>query len=406
MKPMTQPGTHPDAEILTAFAEQLTTAEERDEILAHMAECSRCREVIFLAQQAVEEEKPAGPAALVSTSKAHTSWFTAWKWSWIPVAALAGVVGFAVVRHVNRTSDSETRMAQALATAEVVQSSPATKAPTSEPEEQQPSRPSNGRVKQKQAERERSDRDAGVDRKSLDERDELVARKKDEAAKEADQMSAAPKDSGGSTNGVLGGRAKTSGVGGPMAQNQAQQQNSSKLQPNYANEDRQANVLADSANKPVTSRIGPESSSQTVTVQAPGGQVPVTPAPSPAPPVSTAQMESAMVSAGNLEKRKAAYPVLPSKLAMISEATSAERTIAIDTAGSLFLSQHGGKRWQPVSPQWAGRAVAVKVVEPVIGEVGGLLKQSIARFELTTDKQETWVSDDGKTWTLQKAAGK
>ena len=132
----------------------------------------------------------------------------------------------------------------------------------------------------------------------------------------------------------------------------------------------------------------------------------VSPAPSAAPPVSTARMESATLSAGNLEKRKAVYPVLPSKLAMTSEATSADRTIAIDTAGSLFLSENTGKRWQPISPQWAGRAVAVKAVEPVIGEVGGLLKQSNAQFELTTDKHETWVSNDGKTWTLREAAGK
>jgi len=41
-----------------------------------------------------------------------------------------------------------------------------------------------------------------------------------------------------------------------------------------------------------------------------------------------------------------------------------------------------------------------------MGAVGGLLTQTIARFELTTDKQETWVSDDGKTWTLKAEAGK
>jgi hypothetical protein len=406
MKPMIQPGTHPDAEILTAFAEQLTTTEEREEILAHMAACSQCREVIFLAQKAIDAEKPARSAALVPNRKAYTSWFTALKWSWIPVAALAGVVGFAVVRHMNRASDSETRMAQALAPPAVVQSSPATKAPTSEPEERQPSRPSRGEAKQKQAERERSDRDAVVDRKSLDKRDDAVERKKDEEVRETDQMSAAAlKDTGSSNHGVLGGRAKTSGIGGPMAQNQVQQQNNAQLQ-NYANEDRQASVSADSANKPAPATIGPGGSSQSATIQASGGPMPVSPAPSAAPPVSTAQMESARLSAGNLEKRKAAYPVLPSKLAMTSEATSADRTIAIDTAGSLFLSENTGKRWQPISPQWAGRAVAVKAVEPVIGEVGGLLKQSNAQFELTTDKHETWVSNDGKTWTLREAAGK
>lgn len=407
MNPMTQPGTHPDAEVLTAFAEQLLSATERKDVLAHMAACGRCREVVFFAQKSMGVEEPVRAVAQVSEPTTGGGWFSVWKWSWIPVAALAGVVGFAVIRHVARVSDSETPMAQALAPPEVAQNRPATKAPASEPAQPPPSQLSHEEAKQKTAERERSDRDAVVDRKSLDERDGSVARKKDEAAKETDQLSAAAlKDSGGSVHGALGARAKTSGIGGPMARNQVQQQNNSQLQ-NYANEeDRQASVLADSANKPAPSMIGPGSSSQSATVQASGAPMPVSPTPSAAPAVSMAQMESAMVSGGNFEKRKARNLVLPSNLAMISQATSEKRTIAIDTAGSLFLSEDAGKRWQPISTQWTGRAVVVKTVEPVIGAVGDLLKQAIARFELTTDKQETWVSNDGKRWTLQGAASK
>ena len=402
MKPMIQPGTHPDAEVLTGFAEQLLSETERKDVLAHMATCGRCREVVFLAQKSVEADEPVRAVSQVPEPTTGGGWFSGWKWSWIPVAALAGVVGFAVIRHEKRASESETRMAQALAPPEVVQSEPVAKAPAAEPAEKQTRPTRRAEAKQKLSAPERSDRDAMFDRKSLDEEDKVAARKKDEAAKESDQLSAAAlKDSGGSAHGALGARAKTSGVGGPMAQNQVQQQNNAQLQQNYANEDRQ-----NSGNKPESSTIRLGSSSETVTVQASGGPLPVSPAPAAAPAVSMTQMESAMVSEGSLEKRKAGKPVLPSKLAAVSEATSAERVVAIDTAGAVFLSEDGGRHWKLVTTQWIGRAVMVKAEPPAVGAVGGLLKQSMERFELMTDQHETWVSDDGRTWTLKAQAGK
>ncbi len=49
--------SHPDAESLNAFAEQALSEREREPILAHLAACSRCRQVIFLAQQAASDLK-------------------------------------------------------------------------------------------------------------------------------------------------------------------------------------------------------------------------------------------------------------------------------------------------------------------------------------------------------------
>ena len=89
---------HPDAESLTAFAEQLLPAPERDQILVHMATCSRCREVVFLARTAAGEEQPAAVSLKAAVpAEPRAPWFRGWRWAWIPVAALAGFVGFAVV---------------------------------------------------------------------------------------------------------------------------------------------------------------------------------------------------------------------------------------------------------------------------------------------------------------------
>jgi len=401
MKPMIQPGAHPDAEILTAFAEQLVTDTEREQILTHMAECSRCREVVFLAQQAIQIEEPASSVAANPLHKPSTGWFSGWRWSWVPVAALAGVVGFAVVRHMNRATVSETRMALDAAPAQVEESTASSKsAPVSKP----PQQPSRAESKQKAAISGLPDRDTGRDRQSLDKKAEYAARKKDERPKETDSLASANSElSASSGHGALDARAKSSGLGGPMAQNQVQQQNNAQLQQNYANEDRQAKVLADSANKPASSAIQPGTASQTVTVDAGGGPVPVSPAPSAAPAVTTMQTESetVAVSGKSLAKLKAKTSALPSNLGVVSEAALGKKMIALDTAGSVFASDDAGKHWAPVKMEWTGRAVTVKAA-PASGLLtGSVLSQPAAHFELVTDKLETWISTDGKSWRLK-----
>src|SRR5258708_5996603 len=99
MRVMMKSGMNLDADRLTAFAEQLLPAAEREQILTHMASCGRCREVVFLAQQAATEDQPARLAAASGLpGKPRISWFS-WRWAWIPAAALAGFVGIAVMQH-------------------------------------------------------------------------------------------------------------------------------------------------------------------------------------------------------------------------------------------------------------------------------------------------------------------
>src|SRR5271169_2083219 len=45
---------HPDADVLTAFAEQALSATERDGVLEHLACCGDCRELIALALAAAD----------------------------------------------------------------------------------------------------------------------------------------------------------------------------------------------------------------------------------------------------------------------------------------------------------------------------------------------------------------
>jgi photosystem II stability/assembly factor-like uncharacterized protein len=80
---------HPDADLLTAFAEHTLAGNERDHVLEHIAHCADCREVVVLALPATEA------VALTRSASARTGWFSLPVLRWGVVAA--GVVLLASV---------------------------------------------------------------------------------------------------------------------------------------------------------------------------------------------------------------------------------------------------------------------------------------------------------------------
>jgi len=56
MKATGQHEFHPDAESLSAFAEQALGERERGRVLEHLAVCGRCRRVVALAREAADAE--------------------------------------------------------------------------------------------------------------------------------------------------------------------------------------------------------------------------------------------------------------------------------------------------------------------------------------------------------------
>ena len=87
--------THPDADQLAAFAEQSLLPRERDTILAHLAQCLDCREVLLLAAPASEQ--------VVLRPAAKTPWLG---WPVLRWGALA-VCGVVVVAAVSLRHHSE-----------------------------------------------------------------------------------------------------------------------------------------------------------------------------------------------------------------------------------------------------------------------------------------------------------
>jgi hypothetical protein len=112
--------SHPDADLLTAFAERSLAAAERDHMVEHLARCGDCREVVSLAL----------PPQLDSQPVVHRSenWFR-WPllrgsaWHWTAVAAGVVLIASIGVMQLRRQQGSELA-------SNIPQAKPAITAPT------------------------------------------------------------------------------------------------------------------------------------------------------------------------------------------------------------------------------------------------------------------------------------
>ncbi len=77
-----QAANHPEADLLAAFVEKSLAGAERTQIVDHLAGCARCREIVFLAQQAAPAAEP-NAASLPQNAPTRRLW----KLPWLPVAA-------------------------------------------------------------------------------------------------------------------------------------------------------------------------------------------------------------------------------------------------------------------------------------------------------------------------------
>jgi len=120
---------------------------------------------------------------------------------------------------------------------------------------------------------------------------------------------------------------------------------------------------------------------------------------------------------------------LPSNKPVASRLYAGTRTLALDTAGALFITYDSGQHWSAVAPQWPGKAVQLSFaasparlyqVQPQQSQTqsdgsynagittgaaaSGIAQQSqqtitpTAGFQLTTATGAVWLSTDGLTW--------
>ena len=92
------PATHPDPDMLAAFAEQVLQGTERTRVLEHLAACADCREIVALAPSHAE------PAMAAAARSRKSGWLSLPVLRWGTVATFAVIVCVAAAPHEQRAA--------------------------------------------------------------------------------------------------------------------------------------------------------------------------------------------------------------------------------------------------------------------------------------------------------------
>jgi hypothetical protein len=435
---------HPDAESLNAFAEQALGKRERAEMLAHLAACSRCRHVVALACEAAGGIADAEPVK-AANGHAPRAWWKSWWLISAPVAALAALAALAVYVHVRnseRSADelvlveprSEAPNGEAVpapakeAPAKVPEpATPAPEKPAAKPMHVTPSNESHSGPEQKATEATRALPETGnqPEGRAYSDAEEGPERKRSSAPEAAQR---APEGVHGLAFSYEQHAAPPAPVplppaGGDEIRNEEMHEDYKARQPADAvveqeqaeqkQEAAQAKKRAFAARAAAPGLAGGSVPSATESVSvSPEASLQIQPAPLPES-VAAPEAEIARSTANAGETIH-----LPNGLEAASIAAAGRRMLAIDNAGALFLSDDRGKNWERVTPQWTGRAVEVRRR----GAINGALRLGPAAqaapadqnadktapaqpptifFELLNDKDQIWLSTDGRIWIAQ-----
>jgi hypothetical protein len=365
MNPMTPPDLHPDADALNAFVERALPDAERARIVAHMADCGRCREIVYLARAAAEPEMAPMAAAVNPEPRQgrFSAAFAKWRVMLIPAAALAAVgavVLWVQMRPAMRISERAKLAPQTVAPAS--QAAPAspgysalsakraspslavTVAPPAMPDSALPSAHARHDIKT-----------AATPTPGMVQMNELAA---------ASQIAAPPEQRRATRPIHLDADSAAMARYAPPPEPisppavltftppKAAQMEDTDRRAAAAKKQSSAETAPFAASAPVAAPTPPNMTALHGELAAPaaGGpaQVVVQSTPNPEPVNGFALM------------RLARKTKLPSGLDSVSSAALLNRLVALDSAGSVFLSQDGGQHWEAVKAQWNGKALAVQ----------------------------------------------
>lgn len=430
--------THPDADLLSAFAEGALPEHERLACASHLAECADCREIVFL----VQADLPDAPA-LVASPAPPPFWkqWSRWKRWAVPVSAFSALAAAAILvisitaaRHPKTSAPQPELMAPIVAsndatapeaqlesqpalkqtvrpahvaTKPVTVPAPATAAPAAAPAVASPAPAvANGFVPAAPPAPNTAPVElAGITGRVTDTAGGAVPRAEVNLTDTGNKtVSSSVADSSGqfSLDGVQPGRYQLK-IQAPGFKSSTKDVD---LQP-------QQIAKADS-----TLEVGNVAETISVTAEAAA--------------VQTASAGAGVAAAGGgrggrggggrggggggrgggptaralSAPMQAATPVapaialatqLPNKLPPVATATSGKVMLAADSGGALFHSNNSGKSWKAVKGKWKGKVV--RLVTPADAPNGAV-------FRLSTDSGETWFSRDGSKWNPAAATSR
>ena len=408
MSATTHHENHPDAEILSAFAEQALSAKERSEVLEHLGVCGRCREIVALAREAAGAEFSPARTEVVRPR----AWWRSWGLALAPAAAVAATAAIAIYVHqrgVERAA--EVAKLEQLRTSEMpAMPSPATPQPPAAAAP--PAAPRSAPPQSHKPERPSAARRAPV--------------------AEPDEIAAAPPPE--VTNGLLSRReepAETPGferhrsadeafvrTGAAPADGVTPTEAAAYDEERKRRAEQEAEVRRQFAAKAPMPTDEHSSEHAAAAGAAPGSSESVDVSAQqletqPAPAAANLQLHG-IRSMVNVATGPYAFH-LPSGRLAVSIASADHRTLAVDEKGTLFLREDSGGNWEKVMRQWTGRATVVRRQAPESGATGavpapetqgdtpgsGGVSQPDTVFELVNDQSQVWISVDGRIWTAK-----
>ena len=426
MSEQLHPGSHPNADSLNAFMEGVLPEHERSECLAHLAECARCREIVFLAQ----EPQPA--SAVSNPVPRWRRWFAP-----IPIlsgAAAASALVILVSLYSHRASEppappvvAEVRPPKYVPApppasipekAQVAASPRPTASPAVPPSATRPSPPAENPPDTALASVEFPPAPgpmAGMD--------SALSHASPPPPPKAAPAVAKPVPPGRDAL-ALEGRASESSVllsDGSLRlsvqHNRGSVEGFSEIAGSVTDP---AGAVIPGAT--VTLRQLDGGSSRDVTTDA-NGQFKLTAVPAgryelqiAAPGFRTSSgrfelqaqdlalvasalpvgqsAESIVVSAeSSMIQTETTSPLpLPSRLPVANTVARGKLMLSADSSGTLFLSRDKGKHWKTVKPLWQAKAVQLESLPVAVSAPGSPV------FRLTTDSGSVWLSRDGGHW--------
>jgi len=397
---------HPDIDLLNAFAEGVLQEQERLQCLAHLAECPRCREIVFLAHE---------PPAVSVTPRPAVNWR---RWfAPIPVLAAAVVICIALAGirlYLRSRIEAPPRDVVATRVKQPPPQSPENRAeaqiptPSAAREEKHPviARSYTPPPIAKDARPESAPTAAPP---SIQPPPEITVRANTPPPLQFSTPQAQPppaivearsSDTGSGISGTVtdasgavvpGASVQLRQLAGKMTSNTRTDMNGefkfSALpagryevliqSPGFRSTAQQIEVQAQeiAAVRPVL-EVGASTESVTVEASSP-----------------TVQTESSEI-VGKSRRKQASPPQprpLPSGMPATTAVMRAKVMLATDSAGVLFVSGNAGKSWKAVKPLWSGKVVGLaSPAEPP--------QPSTIGFQLTTDSDSIWLSKDGRHW--------
>jgi len=397
MNQIPQLDLHPGAEALSAFAEQALPEAERAQVLDHVAGCSRCRQIVYLAQEAADELEAPAWTPTARPARAPFAWLGNWRAVWVPAAGFAALVTVAIVLHYRPApQNAEIAKATPQELDAVARSPLQPPAGADKPHAAPPSTAANQALAKTKPEISPASADtapapAPPASPSANTGTFKLSSAQPESASE-------PLGSAGQAYGAQAAPPQGSPQTAVAAWQQEQQRAVEAIQSRAAAAAKATQLTMRNAADRMMAGRAPSSS-------AAGGQM----QPNGAP--SGSFDSAALARSGAAVERKA----LPSGLTPVSTAAAQRHLLAIDQNGALFLSEDAGKSWAAVPRQWTGKATQLRLrrtgsgngtlavpagANPSHGAVDAISAPG-PLFEMTNDAGLAWVSADGRTWRQQ-----